>query len=233
MTDVEAYKSNFQVGMTNPDNKKRNIMIVIIILTLVTILVLIVWVLTILGNNARAGIIKAELDTVYKVMERKKQQNGAYPSSLTEVLVTSDEKIKLSGNTSIDGLSYCIDAKDSANESIAFYINQSMQSGEHQSGTCESNKSESNPTVPGGLSVAYITSSSIKINWRPSVYAKSYVVQCSNDSKFFVNVEIETNETDAICDGLKENTKYYYRVMSVNESGNSEWSSSDFISTLQ
>lgn len=232
MVDINSYKSDFQSSISRPDNKKRNLIIVAISAVVVMCIALLsIWILSFFGQNSRVDAVKSQLDTAYDSMERKKQLNGAYPSSLADVLVSSNSDIKISGSTSFDGSAYCIDAKDSKDESITFHIDQSVKSGEYKSGMCQANESDSKPTTPGGLAVAYTSANSIKINWRPAMYAKSYVLQCSTDNKFAINTELKTDDTNAVCDGLKKNTKYYYKVMAVGESGNSDWSSVGSIST--
>jgi len=91
------------------------------------------------------------------------------------------------------------------------------------------------PTVPTGLSLSDVTSSSVVATWNtnPETDFYEYILQISTDNIVFEELDRTSSETyNSI--NLLDNTYYYYKIASVDTSGNiSAYSSSVSVKTLQ
>lgn len=89
---------------------------------------------------------------------------------------------------------------------------------------------DSLPTVPAGLTVTPISSSSINVAWSPVVGATSHQIQVKVGDGNYGSAMTQT--APYLHTGLSANTEYTYQVRSVNVNGHSAWSSEVSTTTL-
>jgi hypothetical protein len=162
-------------------------------------------------------------------MELNHTKTGAYPASIPDI---NTKNSKLSGGSSFDGTTYCINGVSSTDKTIVFHIN-STSPNSPQSGNCVAGSDAPVPSMPGNLAIAFATISDIKLTWNISLYATAYQLQCAVDNKF-TKVESDKNVTNTagVCENLKPNTIYYCRVRATNKKSHSPWSVSASMTTL-
>jgi arylsulfotransferase ASST/Ser-Thr-rich glycosyl-phosphatidyl-inositol-anchored membrane family protein len=70
----------------------------------------------------------------------------------------------------------------------------------------------------------------ILLSWSPKGFARSYQLQITTNADFSTNVVDIPYQTDAfyVWNGAASNTTYSYRVSTVNDGGQSEWSTGSF-----
>lgn len=79
------------------------------------------------------------------------------------------------------------------------------------------------PSIPKNFSVSTLNNNSLKINFSPSDYAKSYEIFYSEDSLEF-NFYTEITENSFIIDSLELLKPYFFKVRAKNSSGQSPFS---------
>lgn len=182
------------------------------------------------SNNI--NVVKEDLNKAVASMESKKQQTGAYPSTISDVLSAARENVKLTGSSSFDGTSFCLTGINNSDKSAEFYVDSSKRDAGPISGSCDNRSDLPAPAAPGGLATVFAVSNDIKLSWNTTTYATEYTVQCSADSNFTTPVTVKVNESSATCEKLKPNTTYYCRVKAANKSGDGNWSAVLKTSTL-
>ena len=214
-------------------NLKRNFMVVaVIIVMLISVTLLTVAGLYFWQKNTIISQVKDDLNKAASSMTAQRNQTGAYPSTITDILALASKTVKLSGDSSFDGTTYCITGSSLSDKSIILHVDSLTDSKDPQSGSCTSGTVPL-PSVPGGLSVAFASSSSIKLTWNVAPYATKYTLQCAVNSDFSTIAATVTNkDSSGLCDNLKPNTKYYCRVKATNQKGDSGWSTVQNITTL-
>ena len=219
---------------TSPKKKwLRIIAIGIIGLLVVTLLVIAIMAgLNLWHQNTTNSQVKDELNKVAIAMESKRKETGAYPATISDI-ITISSNVKLSDGSSFDGTTYCITGTSTSNKSIVFHIDSTKSTQGPLAGSCETGANIPDPSVPGGLAVAFASSVSIKVAWNSSPRAINYTLQCSTDSNFSNSIATKVTDTAGTCENLKPNTTYYYRVKATNNTGDSAWSSSQRMKTLE
>jgi len=175
-------------------------------------------------KSIAAANVKDELNKIIPVLESKRQQTGAYPSTISDVLSTADSKVKLTGSTSFDGTSYCVTGINVSDKTAEFYIDSTKKDQGPVSGSCENRADLPVPLAVGGLAIAFSTSTDVKLTWNATSYATSYTLQCSDNSNFTTPVTVTVNENSGTCEKLKPNTSYFCRVKATNKVGDGSWS---------
>jgi Fibronectin type III domain len=86
------------------------------------------------------------------------------------------------------------------------------------------------PTVPNGISITAVSSSEVKVSWKPSADdtgVKGYKIY--RNGAYFKKT---TDATSMMDTGLKPKTKYCYRVSAYDGSGNESAQSTDVCAVL-
>jgi fibronectin type 3 domain-containing protein len=96
---------------------------------------------------------------------------------------------------------------------------------------CDSGKGpdKTPPTVPNGISITAVSSSEVKVSWKPSADdtgVKGYKIY-RND--VYLKSTDETSMTDT---GLTPKTKYCYKVSALDAAGNESAQSTDVCAIL-
>lgn len=176
--------------------------------------------------------VKDELNKISASIDSSRNQLGIYPATINNMIISSSDKVIISGGGSFDGVSYCVTGQSTTDKSLVFHFDSIKRSEGILSGSCESGDDIPAPSVPGGLAIAYTSPTDIKATWNTSPYAAGYTLQCSIDDKFLEQKSIKSTDTNAVCDNLQSATVYYIRVKATNKSGDSYWTPVQQISTL-
>ncbi|AFM02116.1 cell wall-binding protein [Desulfitobacterium dehalogenans ATCC 51507] len=82
----------------------------------------------------------------------------------------------------------------------------------------------SNPAVPTALKAVVISSSQINLSWEPVSSAAQYYIYRANSSSGTYTYIGASDTPSYISAGLKANTRYYYKVQAITNSGSSDYS---------
>jgi len=90
------------------------------------------------------------------------------------------------------------------------------------------------PDAPANLNASNISTSSLSLNWNDNANDEdNYTVQISNDNVSFTNEKtLSANSTSSEITGLNDNTTYYFRVFASNSAGNSGYSNTVEVTTI-
>ena len=204
------------------NSRKRNIILAIgAIFIVIIVAIVVVFGLYLWKKNTLAIQVKSDLNKISVNMKSEYSKSGSFSVS---VLTTDNINSKITGGVSFDGASYCFSGVSVSDKSVAFHID-SAGDGLVKSGTCAVESNVLKPAIPGGVAITFTTPYSINMSWNAATYADSYVMQCSTNNDF--NVDLKTSKSTGnigVCEKLKSKTSYFCRIKAVNKKGDSNWS---------
>lgn len=178
-------------------------------------------------RSIAATQLKSDLSAAASAMESHKNFNNTYPSDVLSVFTPSDG-VAIGGG-SPDGFSYCVDAVSIRSSDIVYYMESPATENSPQEGTCATRPEPPGqpvpPSIPLNLVASTTSSSSIGLTWVASSDATGYRVEASTSSTFVGSSVVASPSTNsATVGGLAASTQYFFRVKSVNHTGESGWS---------
>ncbi len=216
---------NHQI-IPKPRNHKKLIVIIVSIVVFLVMASGVVLALYLINHQKLIDEVKTELSKVPSVMDNAKKTNGGYPATISSTLLPSTSQVSLTGQGSFDGVSYCVTGISKVDKSIVYHIDSSSTSGIATVGSCAGAADLPQPAVPAELAIGSVGADQIDATWASSLYASSYVLECSPNADFSGPLTDKTvSRTVGACQGLKSSTLYYVRVKAGNSSKGSKWSS--------
>lgn len=209
-----------------PRNYKKLLIILISVVAFLLVAGGVVFALYLINHQKLIDEVKTELGKVPSVMESAKKGSGGYPASISSNLLPGTSRVSLAGQGSFDGVSYCVTGVSKVDKSIVYHIDSSSSSGVATVGSCADAVDLPQPSIPAELAIGSVGPDQIDATWAKSLYASSYVLECSPNVDFSAPVTHKTfKDTTGACQGLKSSTLYYIHVKSGNSSKGSKWSS--------
>lgn len=183
---------------------------------------------TIVTNQVKDALVDIASD-----MEDAKSGGNGYPATIPFVKITNSDKVAFSGGSNIDGSTYCINGTSKQNSTINYYIDSTNQSKTPKEGNCMTKADMPATSVPGGLAVAFASTSDIKIVWDIVPFASGYKMQCSprQDFKGVKTQSLIVNS--GLCQDIKSGVDYYFRVSARSLAGESVWSKTFKVDALR
>ncbi len=176
-------------------------------------------------RKAMIAQVRDALMDIASDMEEIRVGGDGYPVTAPIKDIANYNKVSISGGSSYNGLSYCIDATSKANKSVVYYVDSNNNQNEPIKGSCGTRSDTSLLLAPGGIAVAFANSNEVKLIWDKDPYATSYKLECSSGPDFSSPIAYIVDNNTGLCDNLDQNTKYYFRVKSINSADESDWSS--------
>ena len=175
-------------------------------------------------DSVTATQLKNDLNAAASAMENARTFGNGYPLTLPST-VTSSTNVTLTPS-GFTATAYCIDAVNSDNTSITYYVASESKDQGALSGTCGTRPGQTLPGIPTGLAITTVASTSISLSWTAgSGTATSYTMQCATDAGFIANFgQATATSTSGTVTGLIGSTTNYCRVKATNGAGDSGWS---------
>lgn len=189
-----------------------------------------IWVAGMANHAAIEAAVRDEVIAQNKLMKGS-EQNGVYPNTVPEG-VGSTETVIITVIVPESGTDYCLAGSSAKDASIVFHMTAATNEEEPEKSSCADGATVP-PTVPGDVSVASVSTDRIVLQWKASLYAASYDIECSPRSDFTSGlVETSVSASPAAVEGLAGGAVYYCRVAGVNAQGQSLWSNTVSAETL-